>query len=219
VAGHKRDRQRSNRQRAAALAAREAKRRAVRRRIILLSGAAVVVLAVVLVVLLSSGGDDGKDTVNADNSSSTTPTTAAALASAAGKPCVAVSEPLPPGAPEVPVEVGPAPTQLVKKDLKEGTGATVGPNDTVSAKYIGVSCSSGKIFDASYKRGDAPATFPLSNVIKGWTDGIPGMKVGGQRLLGIPAEQAYGKTPRPGSGIAPDEPLWFVVEITDTKAA
>ena len=91
----------------------------------------------------------------------------------------------------MPVQVGPPPTTLVKQDLKEGTGAVVAAGDTVTVNYIGVACSTGKIFDSSYSRGQ-PATFGLGQVIKGWTDGIPGMKVGGQRLLGIPADQAYG---------------------------
>ena len=57
------------------------------------------------------------------------------------------------------------------------------PGDTITVNYIGVACSTGHIFDSSYKTGK-PASFPLNQVIKGWQDGIPGMKVGGQRLLG-----------------------------------
>ncbi|MDQ6724737.1 MAG: FKBP-type peptidyl-prolyl cis-trans isomerase [Actinomycetota bacterium] len=115
----------------------------------------------------------------------------------------------------MPVKVGPPPTALVKEDLKVGTGPVVAPGATVTVQYIGVACSTGKIFDSSYSRNQ-PATFPLSGVIKGWQDGIPGMNVGGQRLLGIPAAQAYGSAGHPPT-IAPDEPLWFVVEVTDTK--
>jgi peptidylprolyl isomerase len=222
VAGRKRDRQRVNRQRAAALAAREAKRQAQRRRVMLLGGGAVVLLALVLVFLLTRDSGSDKENLNADEPTkatsvigSTTSTTA--MASAAGKPCVKVSEPLPPGAPNVGVKEGPPPTSLIKEDIKEGTGATVAAGDTVKANYIGVSCSTGKIFDSSYSRGQA-AEFSLAQVIKGWTDGIPGMKVGGQRLLGIPADQAYGAEGRPPT-IAPNESLWFVVEIVDTKPA
>jgi peptidylprolyl isomerase len=117
---------------------------------------------------------------------------------------------LPAGAPDVPVEIGPAPTKLIVKDLKVGTGPVIPAGATITANYIGVACSTGTIFDSSYAHGGA-IQFPLSNVIPGWTNGIPGMRVGGVRLLGIPADQAYGPS-SPGPGIAPDEALWFVVQ-------
>jgi len=143
---------------------------------------------------------------------STVTTSSPAATSAAGKPCVAVNGPLPAGAPAVDVVVGPAPTELVIKDIKVGTGADVTPGSSVTVNYIGVACSTGKVFDSSYSRGQT-ATFPLTRVIPGWTNGIPNMKVGGIRLLGIPSAQAYGaQSPTPL--IAPDEALWFVVEVT-----
>ena len=83
-------------------------------------------------------------------------------------------------------------------------------SSTVVADYIGVSCSTGKIFDASYTTGQ-PVTFPLAQVIPGWQQGLVGMKVGGKRLLGIPSDLAYGPSGR--DPIAPDEALWFVVEL------
>jgi hypothetical protein len=186
------------------------------------AGVAVVVLLIVVVALLTQGNDK-KATVatGADANSSaagstttlaSTATTAAALGSAAGKPCVAVSDPLPAGAPAVPVKEGPPPTELIHEDLKPGTGADVTAASTLTVNYIGVSCSTGKIFDSSYSRGQ-PATFPLAQVIKGWQDGLVGMKVGGERLLGIPAALAYGSAGKPP--IAPDEALWFVVDVVD----
>ena len=149
---------------------------------------------------------------NPADSSTTAGAPVASVASVKGKPCVALADPLPTGAPEVPIKVGPAPTALVVEDLTPGTGAAATATSTVTVDYIGVACSTGKIFDSSYSRGQ-PASFPLSGVIKGWSDGLVGMKVGGKRLLGIPAELAYGATPPDGSGIAADEPLWFVVEL------
>jgi peptidylprolyl isomerase len=192
-----------------------------KRRTIQVVVAVVIVAALVVGVLVATlGGDDGSTSsdVKTDSTSvsSTPPTTQAAMASAAGKPCVAEKGPGPSGAPEVPVKVGPPPTTLVKEDLKVGTGAEVTPGATVTVNYIGVSCSTGAIFDASY--GREPATFPLSGVIPGWQDGIPGMKVGGTRLLGIPPAQAYGAAGSPPD-IAPDETLWFVVELLETKAS
>jgi len=175
-----------------------------------LGAAALVVVA----ILFSSRGGTSKVSTSA-STSTTVP--AADGASAAGKPCVPVSDPIPAGAPEVPVKVGPPPAQLVSEDLKVGTGATVAPGASVTVNYIGVSCSTGKIFDSSYSRNQ-PATFGLNEVIKGWTEGIPNMKVGGQRLLGIPPAQAYGPQARPPT-IAANETLWFVVEVLDTKPA
>jgi peptidylprolyl isomerase len=103
-------------------------------------------------------------------------------------------------------------TELTVSDITVGTGAVVKPGATVTANYIGVGGLTGKTFDSSFKNGQ-PATFPLANVIKGWQDGLPGMKVGGRRLLVIPAAQAYGANPPAGSGIQPNEPLVFVVDI------
>jgi peptidylprolyl isomerase len=185
-------------------------------------GAAIAVGVLVLAVVGAAafvGGSDSKKPAAATSSSnpaaSLVPSsTTAPLASASGKPCVAVTDPLPAGAPAVPVKVGPPPAALVSEDLKPGTGAVVTATNTLTVNYIGVSCSTGKIFDSSYVRGQ-PASFPLANVIPGWQQGLTGMKVGGERLLGIPPLLGYGST---GQGeIAPDETLWFVVDVLDAK--
>lgn len=184
----------------------------------------LVVVAVVLVFVASaflSDDSSSSSDVSAGSGSSTTPSTTGppatpAAASVAGKPCVALADPLPAGAPQVPLTVGPPPTELVSKDLQVGTGATVEASSTITVDYIGVSCSTGKIFDTSY--GQQPATFPLSGVIPGWQQGLPGMKVGGARLLGIPSNLAYGTRGYPPD-IAPDETLWFVVQVKDVQAA
>lgn len=180
-----------------------------------------MIALIVAVVFVTSG--DGDDEVEASAPSTTLPattlpgSTTAPANSVAGQPCVAVADPLPEGAPIVPVAVGPPPTELVTEDLVVGDGAEVTAGATVTVDYIGVSCSSGKIFDSSYETGQ-PATFSLDSVIAGWTQGIPGMKVGGQRLLGIPPELAYADTPT-SPAIAPGETLWFVVELRDVQPA
>ncbi len=181
-----------------------------RRRSATVVAVVVLVLSAVAVVVLTSR--DSK------KGPSTSPSTSAANETARGRPCVAVSpDALPAGAPAVPVKQGPPPERLVTEDLKLGTGAPVAADATVTVNYVGVTCSTGEIFDSSYSRNQ-PATFPLNGVIRGWQEGIPGMKVGGQRLLGIPSEQAYGSEGRPPT-IGPDEALWFVVEVLDTKPA
>ena len=215
MAGRKRNRKRTGRE-ARLAAAAAARRRERRRRRVIIGGVAAVVLGAIVVIVVLATGDDDKTDVATSNTTTTT-ASPPAEGSAAGKPCVPVSEALPEGAPAVPVKEGPPPTELVKEDIKVGDGAAVEPNSTVTVNYIGVSCSTGKVFDSSYSRNQ-PATFPLTDVIKGWTDGIPGMAVGGQRLLGIPPEQAYGPQGRPPD-IAGDETLWFVVEVVDTQPA
>jgi len=194
----------------------EAQRRAKRRRWEIASGGVVLALLVAGGFALRSNDSHKSATpTTTSTTAGATTTTSKPAGSVAGKPCVSVTDPLPRGAPPVPVKIGPPPATLVKEDLKKGTGAVVKPGATVTVDYIGVSCSTGKIFDSSYKRG-MPATFPLSGVIKGWTDGIPGMRVGGERLLGIPPDQGYGTAGSPPL-IAPDETLWFVVSVVSTK--
>jgi FKBP-type peptidyl-prolyl cis-trans isomerase len=102
--------------------------------------------------------------------------------------------------------------------LSAGSGETVSQTDTVSVSYFGWT-SDGKIFDSTKKinTDDTPASLSLSSVIKGWTNGIAGQKVGSIIRLTIPSDQAYGST---GSGIIPaDAPLEFIVEIHSTTPA
>jgi peptidylprolyl isomerase len=106
-------------------------------------------------------------------------------------------------------------TQLTVKDLVEGTGDPVKAGATVTAQYLGIGASTGKEFDSSWSRGSA-AQFSLAQVIQGWQDGIPGMKMGGRRLLVIPAAEAYGANPPSGSTIQKDEVLVFVVDLVPT---
>ena len=152
--------------------------------------------------------------VSTTSAVSTTSLTTTTIESVAGKPCVAVVDPLPAGAPEVPVEVGPPPTKIVIKDIKTGTGSTVATTGSVTVNYIGVACSTGKIFATSYPIGGAE-TIPLDWAITGWAKGVTGMKVGGKRLLGIPSTLAYGTDGEPPN-VAPDEAVWIVVEVTGT---
>ncbi len=113
--------------------------------------------------------------------------------------------------PAISLPKGPAPKTLVSKDLINGTGPAATASSTVTVNYVGVLYKNGKEFDSSWKRGQT-ATFSLSGVIKGWTQGIPGMKVGGRRELIIPPDLAYGKTGSPPT-IGPNETLVFVIDL------
>ncbi len=117
--------------------------------------------------------------------------------------------------PDVTLPAAEAPAELVVVDLTEGDGAEVAPGATVTTHYVGKSWSTGKQFDASWDRGE-PISFPLSGVIAGWTRGIPGMKVGGRRLLIIPPDMGYGdQSPTPA--IKPGETLVFAIDLVDVR--
>ncbi|CAM3913491.1 FKBP-type peptidyl-prolyl cis-trans isomerase [Smaragdicoccus niigatensis] len=116
--------------------------------------------------------------------------------------------------PEVEFQDGPAPSELVIKDLVVGEGAEAQPGASVEVHYLGVEFESGEEFDSSWNRGES-ITFPLRGLIKGWQDGIPGMRVGGRRQLTIPPEQAYGPA---GSGHRlSGKTLVFVIDLLATR--
>lgn len=102
--------------------------------------------------------------------------------------------------------------QLQAVDTTPGTGDTVKAGDTVNVDYTGAVAATGVIFQSSLDSGQ-PVSFGLAQVIKGWTDGIPGMKVGGTRRLLIPAALAYGANPPQGSGIPANADLVFDVTL------
>jgi peptidylprolyl isomerase len=117
----------------------------------------------------------------------------------------------PNGAPAITIATSNSPaTELGYADITVGTGDEVQPDSTVTVNYCGAGYGGLAVFDSSWTTGQ-PATFPLTNLIQGWQEGIPGMKVGGQRLLVIPGELAYGEAGT--QGIGPNETLAFVIEL------
>lgn len=100
-------------------------------------------------------------------------------------------------------------------DIEVGTGETVPEGATITAHYTGALCKNGIIFQSSHDFGDA-ITFGLDQVIAGWTQGVPGMKVGGMRRLIIPSELAYGSA-RAASNIPPNSDLVFDIELVAIK--
>jgi FKBP-type peptidyl-prolyl cis-trans isomerase FklB len=102
------------------------------------------------------------------------------------------------------------PDGLQYKIVKEGTGPKPTASDTVTVNYRGTLVN-GKEFDSSYKRGQ-PVSFPVSGVIKGWTEALQLMPVGSKWELYIPADLAYGDNP-PDPSIGPGDTLIFEVEL------
>ncbi|HEY5240999.1 MAG TPA: FKBP-type peptidyl-prolyl cis-trans isomerase [Polyangiaceae bacterium] len=107
----------------------------------------------------------------------------------------------------------PGPTTLEKEDLTVGTGREARDGDTVHVQYTGT-LTSGKKFDSSYDHGGDPfkVTLGKGEVIKGWDQGLVGMKVGGKRRLRIPAELGYGASGSPPD-IPPNAGLVFEIEL------
>lgn len=100
----------------------------------------------------------------------------------------------------------------IVKALKDGAGKSPTAADTVKVHYHGTLID-GTVFDSSVRRGE-PATFPLSGVIKCWTEGVQQIKVGGKSRLVCPAELAYGDRGSPPN-IKPGATLVFEVELLE----
>jgi peptidylprolyl isomerase len=167
--------------------------------------------------LAAADGPTAEDSACGAGEAGDDPLTEEVPGSAAGRPCVEMTGEAGEGAPEVPVPVGPPPTELVVEELAAGDGAAAAVGDAVTVDYVGVACSTGEVFDSSYTSGE-PVTFELTSgsLIEGFVQGLDGMAIGGRRLLVIPPDLAYGSE---GSGpIAADETLVFVVDLRDVAS-
>jgi len=115
-------------------------------------------------------------------------------------------------------------TKLVIQDVKVGTGAPAEKGKQLTVNYVGISCTSGKEFDSSWgkkgKNKDDPLKFVIGTgqVIKGWDQGLAGMKVGGRRRLVIPGDLAYGPTGQPPA-IGSNDTRVFVVDLKKVEKA
>jgi FKBP-type peptidyl-prolyl cis-trans isomerase len=141
--------------------------------------------------------------------------TSSGTASASATSTTTSSTPLPAALktkPKVSIPSGAPPKKLVVKDLVKGTGAAATAGSTVTVQYVGVLYKGGKQFDASWNDGSGqPVSLPLTGVIKGWQQGIPGMKIGGRRELIIPPSLGYGATAQ--SKIPANSTLVFIIDL------
>lgn len=103
------------------------------------------------------------------------------------------------------------PSGLQYKVLKEGSGRSPGPEDSVSVHYRGMFID-GRVFDSSYDRGQ-PTLFPVKGVIAGWTEAVQLMKEGSRWKIAIPSDLAYGEHGTPGGPIGPHQVLLFELEV------
>lgn len=184
-----------------------------------------VALLAALAVAVAGCGDELKDSGIPDGSqtggAAATETTPAAPIQDAAK-AFAEGESVEPIAnaqdlekkPGIPKPKGTPGKALVVKDLVVGEGAEAKSGDALTVRYVGVSYSTGKEFDASWKTPTNAFDFTLGEgaVIPGWDQGIVGMKVGGRRELVIPSELGYGEQGS-GADIKGGETLVFVVDL------
>jgi peptidylprolyl isomerase len=122
------------------------------------------------------------------------------------------------GKPHVYVPPGETPpADLVIEDVVDGEGPTVEVGSEVAVHYVGAAWSTRKPFDASWDRGETFGfTVGSGQVIKGWDQGVVGMRVGGRRRITIPPNLAYGKAGA-GGVIRPGETLVFVVDLIEIR--
>lgn len=106
---------------------------------------------------------------------------------------------------------GEPPSELVKKDVKTGSGKAAKSGDKVTVNYVGHNWSNNEEFDTSWGKDPFSFTLGEGQVIKGWDEGVEGMKVGGRRLLIIPPDLGYGAQAQ--GSIPANETLIFVVDL------
>ena len=173
-------------------------------------------LGAACLVLASACSSSSQSKVTSSPTTGTSPTSSSA-ASPPGVATIPPSDVSPTGTfgkrPTVNVPQGSPPAQLESSDLIVGTGASAQSGQTVTVQYDGYSWTTKKEFDASWNRNQ-PFSFPLGQgqVIRGWDQGVVGMKVGGRRELIIPPDLGYGaQSPTPA--IAANDTLIFVIDL------
>jgi hypothetical protein len=195
-----------------------------------IAGTIVLAVTIVIVVVVATSGGKKKPTGNAG---ATTPTPVSTPPTAVTSPSATPARPATGpsvtfrgvtvkgaadlgGAPGVTSKSATTPTKLEYKDLVVGKGAAATPSSNVTVQYVGALYKDGTAFDSSWTRGQ-PAQFALTGVVKGFTQGIggttgvPPMKVGGRRLMILPAALGYGA--QANGPIPANSPLVFVVDL------
>ena len=180
-----------------------------------------------------SAAPDAHAQAQAQSQAATDPAAVAAATAQPAQPAQAtapVVQPAPAAAPAPapaaatePAPAAPVPDPLIIKDTKLGTGKEAGVGNKVQVNYTGwfykpmAKNQRGRQFDSSIGREPLEFQLGAGKVIKGWDQGVAGMKVGGKRTLIIPSHLAYGKRGAGGGMIAPDSDLIFEVELLQVK--
>ena len=173
----------------------------------------LTLIAVVAVFGMAACGDDDDSGGSADTTAQqdTATETASAPSDAEGALKDTSKKPA------IPKPTGSPPRKLVTDDIVVGKGPGAKPGDTVVVHYVGMNFSNGQEFDASWDAGSPfPVQLGAGMVIKGWDQGLIGIKKGGRRKLTIPPELGYGAQGYPPD-IPPNETLVFVVDAIDIQ--
>lgn len=193
----------------------------------MLRSTTAAVLTSATLLLLTACGSSGSTTSSAGAGSTTS--RAAATTTAAGPTgCAPATTAAPAGVPAltgnptdttkqavISAGTGTAPTALVTQDVVTCTGAAATAAATVGVRYTGVLYTDGTVFDASWKSGNTPASFPLSGVVPGFAQGIVGMHLGDRRVIVIPPDLGYGAA---GNGPVPGgATIVFVVDLVSIR--
>ena len=159
-------------------------------------------------------------TTTTSSTTTTTTTTSSTTTTTTSSSLTAIANPLPAGtsgvAPTVTVPTTPPPTVEESADLIKGTGATLKVGDTFTAQYVLADYASHKVLQSSWSSGPFTAQLVSGQLIQGWINGMPGMRVGGRRELIIPPSLAYGSASQ--NGIPGNDTLVFVVDLLKIKA-
>lgn len=188
--------------------------------------ACAALLVAIAIPLAGCGGGDQKDSSAIDGDPSTT--IPASLQNLTPKPARDPNTPLPKtknvsgvsndlNTKPVAKISGDAPDDLQGEDIVVGKGDVAKTGDKVEVQYVGQLFAGGKEFDTSWTSATKPGkdfefTLGEGGVIKGWDEGVPGMKVGGRRVLVIPSDLAYGAAGSPPK-IPADAPLVFTIDL------
>ena len=176
--------------------------------------ATLLITILALAVFAAGCGSDGASVSDIDTATAPTESTTATSSeedSSSGKTVQPKVSGSLSSKPKISDASGDPPTKLIEKDIKVGSGPAAKSGDDVTVNYVGQNWSNNEEFDTSWGKKAFEFTLGEGGVIKGWDEGVVGMKEGGRRLLIIPPELGYGAQ---GQGSIPaNETLVFVVDL------
>jgi peptidylprolyl isomerase len=180
---------------------------------------AILLVAVLALAVAAAGcGSNGASysDINTDSQQTTTGSTdetssSSGESSSSGKTVMPKVSGSSGSKPDISDASGEPPAKMIEKDIKVGTGKTAKDGDKVTVNYVGHNWSNNQEFDTSWGKQAFAFTLGEGMVIKGWDQGVAGMKVGGRRLLIIPPDLGYGSQAQ--GSIPANETLIFVVDL------